>query len=59
MVRSMIKKIPSVETKLDKIEFKKPSPVELQAEGEYQKFKTVRTIEVQKSKQALKVVTKL
>lgn len=59
MIRSMIKRIPSVETKLDRLEFKKPSPVELQAEGEYQKFKAVRTIEVKKSERSLRVVTNI
>ena len=41
---------------MDKIEFTKPSPVELQAEGEYQKFKAIKTIEIKKSERALKVV---
>lgn len=56
MIRSFFKRIPGVETKLDEIEFAKPSPVELQAEGEYQKFKAVKKIEIKKSERALKVV---
>ena len=56
MIRSILKRIPGVETKYDEIEFKNSSPVEIQAEGEYQKFKAVKTIEIKKSERALKVV---
>ena len=56
MVRSILKRIPGEETKGDKLIFKKPAVVELQAEGEYQQFYEVKTIEVRKAEQALKVV---
>ena len=58
MIRSILRRIPGEETKGDRLIFKKPAVVELQAEGEYQKFEEVKTIEVRKAERPLKVVVR-
>ena len=58
MLKSILTRTPGDETKGDKLEFKDKATVELQAEGEYQIFENIKTIEVRKSKKCLKVVTK-
>ena len=58
MARSILHRTPGNDTKGDILEFKEPATVELQAEGEYQIFADVKTIEVKKGNKCLKVVTK-
>ena len=59
MARSILIRTPGDDTKGDKLEFKNPATVELQAEGEYQIFENVKTIEVKKGTKCLKVIKKL
>ena len=56
MVKSILIRTPGVETEGDKLEFLKPSTVELQAEGEYRTFENIKTIEIKKGKKCLKVI---
>ncbi len=56
MTKSILIRTPGTETKGDKIEFLKPSTVELQAEGEYKTFENIKTIEIRKGKKCLKVI---
>lgn len=56
MVKSILIRTPGTETKGDKLEFIKPSTVELQAEGEYRTFENIKTIEIKKGKKCLKVI---
>ena len=56
MTKSILIRTPGVETEGDKLEFIKPSTVELQAEGEYRTFKNIKTIEIKKGKKCLKVI---
>lgn len=56
MVKSILIRTPGVETEGDKLEFIKPSTVELQAEGEYRVFENIKTIEIKKGKKCLKVI---
>ena len=56
MTKSILIRTPGVETKGDKLEFIKPSIVELQAEGEYRTFENIKTIEIKKGKKCLKVI---
>lgn len=58
MAKSILVRTPGVETKGDILEFTKPSTVSLQAEGEYQTFKNVKTIEVKKNNKYIKVIQK-
>lgn len=58
MARSILHRTPGEDTKKDLLEFKNPVTVELQAEGEYQIFENIKTIEVKKGNQCLKVITK-
>lgn len=58
MAQSILFRTPGTETIGDRLEFKYPAEVELQAEGEYQVFQNVKTIEVKKGTNALKVITK-
>ena len=58
MARSILFRTPGNDTKGDILEFKNPATVELQAEGEYQIFKNIKTIEVKKGEKCLKVITK-
>ena len=58
MARSILIRTPGSETSYDKLEFKNKATVELQAEGEYQIFKDIRTIEVKKGTKCLKVIQK-
>lgn len=57
MIRSIIKQVPGVETKGDKIEFTQPSTVGVQSEGEYRRLEGVKIIEVKKAKKGFKVLT--
>ncbi len=56
MLKSIFHRIPGSETKGDQIEFLEPATVELQAEGEYQVFQNIKTIEIRKSKKCLKII---
>lgn len=58
MARSILHRTPGDDTKGDLLEFKNPATVELQAEGEYQIFANIKTIEVKKGNKCLKVITK-
>lgn len=58
MTKSILHRTPGIETTGDILEFKSPATVELQAEGEYQIFKNVKTIEVKKGPRCLKVIQK-
>ena len=58
MMRSIMKRVPGIESDYDRLDFVEPANVMIQAEGEYMKFENVRRIEVGKSKKALLVVMK-
>ena len=58
MAKSILFRTPGNNTNGDILEFKNPATVELQAEGEYQIFKNIKTIEVRKGEKCLKVITK-
>ena len=58
MAKSILHRTPGNDTKGDILEFKEPATVELQAEGEYQVFKDIKTIEVKKGNKCLKVIAK-
>ena len=58
MMRSIMKRVPGIESDYDRLDFVEPANVMVQAEGEYTKFENVRRIEVGKSKKALLVVMK-
>ena len=58
MAKSILVRTPGVETKGDILEFTKPSTVSLQAEGEYQTFENIKTIEVKKTNKYIKVIQK-
>lgn len=55
-LRSVIFGLKLTETKEDVLEFSRPSDVEVQAEGEYQRLEGVSRIEVRKAKRGMKVV---
>lgn len=55
-VRGMNGKMGLFETEGDKIVFKKPARVEIQAEGEYKKFEGVETIEIRKAAKPVRIV---
>lgn len=56
MVAAILVRTPGTETTGDILEFTKPATVELQAEGEYQVFKNIKTIEIKKGTKCLKVI---
>ena len=56
MVAAIFVRTPGTETTGDILEFTKPATVELQAEGEYQVFKNIKTIEIKKGTKCLKVI---
>ncbi|MBQ3413707.1 acylglycerol kinase family protein [Candidatus Saccharibacteria bacterium] len=56
MAKSILFRTPGTPTTRDVLEFKQPATVELQAEGEYQTFEGIKTIEVKKGGPALKVI---
>jgi len=56
MVAAILVRTPGTETTGDILEFTKPATVELQAEGEYQVFKDIKTIEIKKGTKCLKVI---
>ena len=58
MAKSILVRTPGDETKGDLLVFTKPATVELQAEGEYQTFQNIKTIEIKKGIRCLKTVTK-
>ena len=58
MTKSILHRTPGDDTTGDILEFKEPATVELQAEGEYQIFEGVHTIEVKKEGKCLKVIQK-
>lgn len=58
MAKSILYRVPGDETTGDKLEFARPTTVELQAEGEYKVFENVKTIEVKKCDKYLKVIRK-
>lgn len=55
-LRSVILGLKLTETKGDVLEFSRPSAVEIQAEGEYQRLEGVSKIEIGKAKRGMKVV---
>lgn len=58
MMKSMTKGVPGEDTYGDEIVFPSPSDIEIQAEGEYKKFKQVKKIEIRKNERFIRVVTK-
>jgi hypothetical protein len=58
MLRSILRRIPGTESDLDRIIFKKPAKVMLQAEGEYKKMENVELVEIQKAKKPILAVMK-
>ena len=56
MAQAILFRTPGTPTTCDLLEFKNPATIELQAEGEYQVFKDVKTVEVKKGGPALKVI---
>lgn len=58
MLRSIVKRIPGTESDFDRIIFKKPVKVMLQAEGEYKKLEDVSLIEIKKAKKPVLAVMK-
>lgn len=56
MTKSILVRTPGTETTGDKLEFIDLATVEIQAEGEYQVFKNIKTIEVEKDGICLKVI---
>ena len=58
MARSVLKRVPGIESEYDKLVFAKAASVMIQAEGEYEKFADVRTIEIRKATKPLRAVMK-
>ncbi len=56
MTRAILFRTPGTETTGDVLKFTNPATIELQAEGEYQIFKNVKTIEIKKPGNAIKVI---
>ena len=56
MLRSVLSRIPGEKTSGDVLEFKSPSTVTLQAEGESIKLENIKRIEIRKSAKCLKVI---
>ncbi len=56
MAKSILYKVPGKDTRGDVLEFVEPGEVEVQAEGEYVKFKNVKKIEVRKAEKCLEIV---
>ena len=56
MLRSVLSRIPGEKTSGDVLEFKSPSTVTLQAEGESIKLENIKKIEIRKSAKCLKVI---
>lgn len=54
--KSILSRIPGTATDGDILEFTNPSTITIQAEGESTTFKNVKTIEIRKGKQCLKVI---
>lgn len=57
MTKSIFHRVPGTETTGDILEFTSPATVTVQAEGESQNFKNVKTIEIRKGIKCLKVIT--
>ncbi len=58
MMKSMVKRIPGMESDYDCIVFPTPTKVMIQAEGEYKMLSGVRTVEISKVGKPILVVTK-
>ena len=58
MLRSMFKRVPGAESDYDCLGFKKPANIMVQAEGEYMKMTSVKTLEVRKAKRSILAVMK-
>lgn len=56
MTKSIIHRVPGSKTTRDVIEFLNPATVEIQTEGESQKFENIKKIEIRKSKKCLKII---
>lgn len=56
MCHSIFSRIPGDVTKGDTLKFTKPATVTLQAEGESQIFKSIKTIEIKKAKRPIQVI---
>ena len=57
MLRSIFRRIPGSDTTGDVLEFVHPATITLQAEGEHQVFKNIKTIEIKKGTKCLKTIT--
>lgn len=56
MAKSIFSHVPGEETKQDRLEFNNSTTVEVQAEGEYEVFKNIKTIEIKKEDKCLLVI---
>jgi len=56
-IRAITKHLPGHETMHDTLNFIEPSNIMIQAEGEYQKFSDVTTVEIRKAPKPLKVIS--
>ena len=56
MAKSILSRVPGIETKGDVIKFTQLGTVELQAEGEYKVFTNAKKIEIKKSEKYIKVI---
>lgn len=59
MLRSIVHRVPGSDTEVDILEFTEPAELEIQAEGEYQRLKNVRKIEVRKATRPVRVILKV
>lgn len=58
MARSIVKRVPGVESDYDRLVFKTPTNLMLQAEGEYKRLENVRLIEVKKAEKPILAIMK-
>lgn len=59
MAKSILHRVPGTKTTRDVIEFINPANIVIQAEGEFENLKNIKTIEIQKSTKCLKTIYKL
>ncbi len=57
MAKSILHRVPGADTTGDILEFISPANITIQAEGESENFKNVKTIEIRKGTKCLKVIT--
>ena len=58
MTKSILVRTPGGETQGDILDFLEPATVEIQAEGEYKVFESVKKIEIRKAKKCLNVLVR-